>query len=92
MENGNDEHSAAPLCYAAGWRPEPALKSVAIDMLEILFADDAAADERESAAATLVEAVCPEITRRVPVRCGYHDEKYRRCLLSHEHCGFCEFD
>ncbi len=47
--------------YANGWRPEPALKQVALDMLEIIFNPEASIDDCRMAASTLVETVYPEV-------------------------------
>lgn len=68
------------------------MRQVADDMLVIMFDEAATAEERTMAAATLVEAVCPEISRYEPGRCGYHDERRKRCLLNNGHRDECEFD
>ena len=47
--------------YANGWRPEPGVKQVALDMLEIIFNPEASVTDCQMAATTLVEAVCPEV-------------------------------
>lgn len=50
--------------YSYGWRPETASKQVALDMISIIFDDSASVNDCRIAAATLVEAVYPEILPR----------------------------
>ena len=56
-----NEGSAALHCYAAGWRPEEALKQAVLDMVAIVFDPDSTVDECEMAASTIVEAIHPKI-------------------------------
>lgn len=55
--------------YIDGWRPEPAVREVAQQMLEIIFSDDATDIDCRMALNTLWEAVDPlvfaENTRRL---------------------------
>lgn len=50
--------------YADGWRPEAGVRSVAENMIHIIFNRHASSDECMMAASTLVEAVYPEILAR----------------------------
>jgi hypothetical protein len=53
--------SGASLCYAAGWRPEKALKNTVLELVAIVFDESSTVDECEMAASTIVETVHPEI-------------------------------
>lgn len=53
--------SVSSRCYASGWRPEAALKQVALDMVAIIFDASASIEDCAMAASTLVEAICPEL-------------------------------
>jgi hypothetical protein len=62
VEAPDDEQTRRSLhCYAAGWRPEKALKQAVLDMVAIVFDSASSVDECEMAASTIVEAVHPEI-------------------------------
>jgi len=56
-----NEQSDSSHCSSSFVRPKPAMRSIAEEMLQIIFSEDATDREVQAAASTLVDAVAPDI-------------------------------